>query len=133
MQFVKTMTQFCVGGSAYVALELLYRRRSHISMFGAGGLCYVLLGQLGRRRLPPALQAGCGAGIITAVELTTGLLFNREYQVWDYRDQPGNVLGHICPAFTAMWVPLGIAALELYRWMDGELDRLMLSPRPNPS
>ncbi len=128
MDFTRKLTQFCVGGSAYVALELLYRRRSHISMFGAGGVCYLLLGRLNRLNLPAPVRAGCGAGIITAVELTAGLLFNRRYQVWDYRDQPGNVLGHICPAFTAAWVPVSMAGLALYRWVDSELDR-MVSPK----
>ena len=132
MDFTRKFTQFCIGGSAYVALELLYRRRSHVSMFGAGGLCYLLLGQLGRRQLPAPLRAGCGAGIITAVELTTGLLFNRRYQVWDYRDQPGNVLGHICPAFAAAWVPVSMAALELYRWVDLGLDRIGAIRAGNP-
>jgi len=52
-----------------------------------------------------------GAGIITMVELAAGLLFNRDYRVWDYRDQPGNWLGQICPVFSLLWI--GAAALVL--------------------
>ena len=37
---------FAVGGGAYVGLELLYRGRSHISMFAAGGACFLLLGKI---------------------------------------------------------------------------------------
>ena len=69
-----------------------------------------------------------GAGYIgshTAVELLTGLVVNRDYQVWDYRDQPGNLLGQICPRFTALWVPVGMAAMGMYRLVDGGLDKLM--------
>lgn len=121
------MTLFGVGGSAYVGLELLYRGRSHISMFGAGGLCFLLIGQLRDRRIPGSVKVGAGAGLITAVELTTGLLVNRDYSVWDYRGQPGNFLGQICPMFMALWVPVSAAALKLYGWTDAGLDRLARS------
>ena len=93
-------------------------------MFGAGGLCFLLLGQLPELRIPRLLQAGCGAGIITAVELATGLLFNRDYTVWDYRSQPFNVLGQICPVFSAVWIPVGMAGMTLYRWTGSALDRV---------
>lgn len=135
MSVTKHLTQFCIGGSAYVGLELLYRRRSHISMFGAGGLCYLLMGQLGKLPLSPGVRAGCGAGVITAVELLTGLLVNRDYHVWDYRDQPGNLLGQICPRFTALWVPVGMLAMGMYHLVEEGLDgkkpeRFSLPPLP---
>ena len=71
MKIGKILTLFGLGGSAYVGLELMYRGRSHISMFGAGGLCFLLLGQLRGRRVPGAVKVGAGAGVITAVELAT--------------------------------------------------------------
>ena len=121
MRFRKTAALFCLGGGAYVGLELLYRGRSHITMFAAGGLCFLALGRLSRARLSPVLRAGCGALIITAVELTVGLLFNRDYQVWDYRGQPLNLFGQICPVFTLVWIPVGIAGTAIYRWADRKL------------
>jgi len=125
MKITRKLTEFCIGGSAYVGLELLYRGRSHISMFGAGGLCFLLIGQLRRLRLPKPARVGCGAGIITAVELLTGLLVNQQYQVWDYRHQPGNFLGQICPLFMALWVPVTAMAMGLYNWVDSGLDKVM--------
>lgn len=124
MKFGKYMTLFCLGGGAYVGLELLYRGRSHISMFGAGGLCFLLLGGLRRRNLSTPAKIGAGAGAITAVELMTGLLVNRDFTVWDYRCQPGNILGQICPVFMALWIPLGAAGMALYGWTERGLDRL---------
>ena len=124
MKFGKILTLFGVGGSAYVGLELLYRGRSHISMFGAGGLCFLLLGQLREKSLPGAVKVGAGAGVITAVELATGLLVNRDYRVWDYRAQPGNFLGQICPVFTALWIPVSAAAMGLYALTEAGLNRL---------
>ena len=62
-----------------------------------------------------------GALIITAVELTAGLLFNRNHQVWDYRGQPGNFLGQICPVFCLLWIP--VAAFG--EWLYGFSARLL--------
>lgn len=113
MEIRRNTLLFALGGSAYVGLELLYRGRSHYSMFLAGGTCLLLLRGLNRTepRLPLPLRAVAGAGIITMVELAAGLLFNRGYAVWDYREQWGNWLGQICPRFSLMWI--GLAALVL--------------------
>ena len=113
MGFYKKCALFSLGGLAYCGLELLWRGRTHISMFLAGGASLLLLGKLNRTepRLPLFFRAVVGSGIITTVELALGLLFNRNYTVWDYRDQWGNWLGQICPLFSLLWI--GIAALGL--------------------
>ena len=116
---------FCLGGSAYVGLELIYRGRSHVSMFGAGGLCFLLMGRLRKLSAPRYVKAGAGAGIITAVELGTGLLVNRDFRVWDYREQPGNFMGQVCPVFMALWVPVALLAMGLYGWADRQMDQVM--------
>ncbi len=125
MKLLKPTVLFSLGGSAYVTLELMYRGFSHVSMFAAGGACFLLIGQIPRLPLPKSLRACCGAGIITSVELMTGLLCNRDYGIWDYRGQPGNFLGQICPLFTLLWIPVSAAALRLYRWADGKLTRVL--------
>ena len=112
---------FSLGGGVYVGLELLYRGRSHISMFAAGGLCFLLLGKLDRLRLPVPVKALLGVASITGVELAAGLLVNRDYSVWDYRGQRGNFLGQICPAFMFLWLPLSLIGMVLYRWAEGWL------------
>lgn len=116
---------FYLGGSAYMGLELLWRGRSHGSMFLAGGLCFLLIGHLNkvRPRLPLPLRCLAGAGIVTMVELGAGLLFNRGYQVWDYRDQPLNFHGQICPLFTILWIPVSLAAIWLYGLLDLRLEK----------
>ena len=123
MKWGKQLTLFTVGGGAYVGLELLYRGRSHISMFGAGGLCFLLMGALRKKRLPTLVRLTGGAAIITGVELATGLLCNRDFSVWDYRGQPGNFLGQICPLFTAVWIPVGAAGMSLYGLTEKLWDR----------
>ena len=121
MKIVRKTALFTIGGSAYVGLELLWRGRSHISMFGAGGLCFLLIGQLRQLSFSWPVRALAGAGIITAVEFGTGLLVNRDYRVWDYREVPGNFRGQICPVFTVLWAPLSLTAMELYDWMDRKI------------
>lgn len=103
-----------------MTLELLWRGRSHGSMFLAGGLCFLLIGHLDRVKppLPLPLQVLAGSGIVTMVELGTGLIANRSYQVWDYRAQPGNLWGQICPMFSLLWIPVSLAAIVLYNRME---------------
>ena len=91
MDFIKKTALFSIGGGVYVGLEMLWRGRSHVSMFAAGGLCFLLLGRM--RTLPLPWRLILGPGVITAVELATGLLVNRDFGVWDYRSLPGNFLG----------------------------------------
>lgn len=112
MEFMKKAALGSIGGGMYVGMELLWRGHSHISMFAAGGICFLLLGQL--RKAPAAVRIPLGPLVITAVELATGLLVNRDYSVWDYRSSPGNFLGQICPTYTLLWLPLSAIAMALY-------------------
>ena len=121
LNWIRKSVLFSLGGGVYVGLELLYRGRSHISMFAAGGLCFLLLGKLERLRLPVPVKALLGVAAITGVELAAGLLVNRDYSVWDYRGQRGNFLGQICPAFMFLWLPLSLIGMVLYRWAEGWL------------
>ena len=129
MKIWKNCLLFYTGGAAYLILELLYRGRSHGSMFLAGGTCFLLIGHLSRvePRLPLPLRALVGAGIVTMVELGVGMAVNRSYQVWDYRDQPGNFMGQICPVFSALWIPLSLLAAVLFQQVETRLAQ-KLSP-----
>ena len=106
-----------------MGMELLWRGRSHGSMFLAGGLCFLLLGRLNsvQPRLPLIWRALAGAGIITMVEYAAGLVFNRNYTVWDYRAMPMNYHGHICLAFSLLWLPIATGAMTVYRYLDKKI------------
>ncbi len=114
---------FCLGGGLYAALELLYRGRTHGSMFLLGGGCLLLLGRL--RRLPlswPGLTV-LGALAVTAGELATGLAVNRDFAVWDYRGLPANFMGQICLQFSLLWMPLSLLAMLMYGALEEKLPR----------
>ena len=107
---------FCFGALGYGGLELVYRGRTHWSMLLAGGLCLMLLYSLNLQlsRWPLLLRCVAGAGVITAVELAFGLVFNRflHLGVWDYSAHWGNLWGQICPFYTFLWFLLCIPLLE---------------------
>ena len=114
MKKYKRLPLFLLGGAGYVGLELLWRGRSHSSMFLAGGTCFLLLGKLGRTKLPPVVQGLAGAGVITAVELLTGIAVNRDFGVWDYRTMPFQLGGQICLPYSLLWYPVSLGAIQLY-------------------
>ena len=59
--------------------------------------------------------------MITAVELGTGLLANRSYRVWDYRDMRLNYRGQICLLYSLYWIPVSAFAGWLYRTAEKRL------------
>lgn len=120
MHLRKNLTLFLLGGTGYVGLEMLWRGWSHISMFFAGGTCFLLLGGLEKAnpRLPWLFRALTGAGVITMVEFLYGLLFNRSYTVWDYRNLPGNLYGQICLPYFLLWIPLSLGGMKLHHFTE---------------
>lgn len=124
MKIWKKVLLFYLGGMGYVGLELLWRRRSHSSMFLLGGICFLALGALDNAEtpLPAPLRALAGAGIITGLELAAGLAVNRQHQVWDYSGLPFNYRGQICLPFTLLWVPVAGFATWLYRRLSRAID-----------
>lgn len=118
---------FYLGGMCYAGLELLWRGFSHGSMFVLGGICFVLVGNLKRLRPGKKLPARVteAALIITLLELGCGLLVNRSYRVWDYRNMPLNVFGQICLPFTLLWIPVSFVAMLLYDWTNRGISRYL--------
>ena len=114
-----------VGGSVYVLLELVLRGRSHWTMFLLGGLCFVLIGLLNEVipwEMPLLLQGVIGSAIVSALECITGCIVNLwlGWDVWDYSDMWGNILGQICPAFIALWMPISLLSIvvdDMIRWI----------------
>ena len=124
MNFRKICGLFSAGGLGYMALELLWRGRTHGSMFLAGGCAFLLLGDLEQRRLPTPVKLLTGAFLITTVELTAGLLFNRDYRVWDYRHMPFQFMGQICLGYSLLWIPVSFGAILLHRLLKQKTRRV---------
>ena len=84
----------------------------------------MLLGKLqqaGKYSLPR--RAIAGTGIITGIELVTGFIANRNFNVWDYRHMPANFMGQICLPYSLLWIPVGLGGMFLYKQLDNLLPR----------
>lgn len=110
---------FWLGAVGYPLIELGWRGRTHPAMALAGGLSTAMLGRMARKNRPLWRQALMGGLLITGVEYGIGRMFNREYQIWDYRKTPLNVRGQICLPFTLAWCGLSAATLCLMRRWKG--------------
>jgi len=114
---------FLAGGITYILIEIAYRGYSHPLMFVLGGISLILVGLLNERKKPPSivLQMIEGGLIITILELITGLLFNMDYEIWDYRNIPLNFKGQICLPFSIIWCILSYIAIKLDNKIRGRL------------
>lgn len=110
------------GGLLYVVLELIWRGRSHWTMFLLGGICFMALGLI-NEILPWSLalwkQMLIGVAIITVLEFLTGCIVNLwlGWNIWDYSHLPGNILGQICPQYCLLWLPVSLAGIVLDDWL----------------
>lgn len=118
----KNAALFGVGAVGYSLLELAVRGHTHWTMTLTGGVCAVALYHAHKRLKSKNIWIRCGAGaaIITAAELAVGIVVNRmlKWNVWDYSDRFLNVLGQICPRFSAYWFLLNLPLILLFRGLD---------------
>lgn len=117
-QYHKEIILGLIGGLIYIGIELLWRGRSHWTMFILGGLCFVLLGRINESipwEMPLWRQALIGMVIITSLEFLTGCIVNLwlGWNVWDYSNVPLNVLGQICLPYMLLWIPISLAGIIL--------------------
>ncbi len=129
---IKSMTEFAIGGLCYGLMETAWRGHSHISMFVAGGICFCLISMVGKRlsALGLMIQSIICSAMITAVEFSVGVVVNlwMGLNVWDYSTMSGNILGQICPQFTALWCVISVMAI----YMRSIIGRYMLNEEPYP-
>ena len=110
---------FILGGVAYAMIEVLFRGHTHWTMVLTGGACVLTMYMISSWLLdiPLIASALTGALIITMYELVVGLIVNVRlgWSVWDYSDMPGNILGQICPTFSAIWFLLCLIFLGIIK------------------
>lgn len=112
------------GGSTYVTMEVLWRGYSHWTMLVLAAAVFItadLLNEVWSWNTSLILQVAVGTILATALEFITGCTVNLwlGWAVWDYSDMPGNLLGQICPQYTALWAALILIAIILgdnIRW-----------------
>ena len=110
------------GGCVYFLIEMAWRGHSHWTMAVLGGVCFVLIGDINEFipwNMPRVLQGAIGSGIVTLLELVSGIILNLwlGLGIWDYSNMPFNFLGQICLPFSLLWVALSVVAVILDDWL----------------
>ena len=131
-RFLLHLCLFIFGGLLYNLIELLWRGRTHPSMFAVGGLCFELMGAVhthSRRTLP--VRCGLCAAGVTAIELVSGCVLNRwlRLDVWDYSHMKYNLLGQVCLLYSLFWLVLSALACPVYRWCRRRMGRFLFGRR----
>ncbi len=129
-QGIRLYTELALlGGAGYTVVELLWRGRSHPSMFVVGGLCFTVIGRIHTRlaHRPAILRCGLCSAAISAVELVSGCILNRwlGLGVWDYSGMRFHILGQVSLVYSLLWVGLSWLAWPLYRFCHRVLSRRM--------
>ena len=105
-----------IGGFGYCLIEIIYRGRTHYSMFFAGAIVLNTFYYISNTyRLPLWQKCLAGMIIITGIELVFGIVFNiiLKENVWDYSNVPLNFLGQICVPFSLIWFALSGVAFKV--------------------
>lgn len=118
---------FGLGGFMYGLIEITYRGRTHWTMFLLGGTVFTILYyiNLSMKTRSMLLRGLIGCSVVTAAEFIVGLIVNLKYKlkVWDYSNQPGNILGQICPAFSLAWFFLTVASVYISVFLYWQLNK----------
>ena len=115
--FLKYLVLLLIGGSIYCMIEVLARGFSHWTMFLVGGMCFILIGIINEitPKMPLIRQMFLSAIIITVIEFVSGCILNLclGWNIWDYSDEFGNILGQICVKHSIYWFLLSNIGIVL--------------------
>lgn len=111
------MLIFLIGTLGYALVEILFRGYTHWTMMLTGGACVLTIYYMNTefRRAPLLLRALAGTFIIVLFEFAVGLVVNIWFgwDIWNYSQVPGNLLGQICPQFAGAWFVLSLVLCHL--------------------
>ena len=97
---------FLLGFFSYGLIEISGRGYTHWTMCLLGGAAMALLCEMDAVLSEPLwMRALLGALFVSAAEFTVGIFDNliMGWRVWDYSGRPLNLLGQVCPLFSALW------------------------------
>lgn len=114
--FYRYLLSALAGGFGYCTLEIIWRGRTHYSMFFAGAIVLTLFYFISQN-INISFWKKCFFGmiIISVIEFVFGVVFNiilREH-VWDYSNLPLNLFGQICLPFCVLWFILSAVIFKI--------------------
>jgi len=120
---IKDFALITLGGVTYMAIELIWRQRTHWTMALTGGVCFLIIYKIYTRFPYMSLPLKCiiGSLVISALELIVGCIVNIRlgWGVWDYSNMPFNLLGRVCLMFSVLWGLFCIPISGLCRLING--------------
>lgn len=106
------LTVFMGGGVLYSLIEVAARGYTHWTMTLTGGICLLIMYLRYARHPEDSILFKCffGMCVITFFEFTVGCVVNiiMGWNVWDYSHMYLNLLGQICPSYSAGWFLLSL-------------------------
>lgn len=128
----KRLAVFFGGGILYSALEVALRGYTHWTMTLTGGLCLLIMYIRYTAHPDDSILFKCffGMCVITFFEFTVGVTVNilLGWNVWDYSHMPLNVLGQICPSYSAGWFLLSLPVVLICRRISPPSVKVNYSP-----
>lgn len=110
------LIKFILGALIYLGIEVMWDGHTDRRMGLVGGLAFVITGRFTDWFNLPVINTWILIGtVIVIMELIAGIMWNRDYKIWDYRRIPFNYKGQICLPFFLLWI-FPIAPFIL--WMD---------------
>lgn len=104
---ISLLIRFLLGGLIYMGIEVAFDNTSDRTMGLVGGVSFVLCGYYDEWfHFPYILECLFIASTIVIFEYIAGRIWNKDYQIWDYRKMPFNLHGQICLTFFIVWVIL---------------------------
>lgn len=120
---------YFVGALGYSIIEILWRGFTHWTMSITGGVCFLCIYIANIKLRAVRLWERCliGSGIITAAEFIVGCIVNiiLKWNVWDYSSMQFNIMGQICPLYSALWFVLCVPVSALGR----QIEKMFLKAR----
>lgn len=113
---LKYLIAFFGGAMCYGMLELVVRGRTHWTMLLTGGIAMTFLMLINQsKQIDIVIRAVIGSFLITSLEFCVGSVVNisLDMNIWNYSGIPYNILGQICPKYSALWFLLCIPAFCL--------------------
>ena len=115
-QIFKYIFLFVIGGGIYFCCEIMFRGYSHWTMFSLGGICFIFAGiqnEVVSWEYPFWRQLAETEIFVLISEFITGCIVNLwlGWNVWDYSNLPGNILGQTSWQFALLFLPLCAIAI----------------------
>lgn len=127
-KIISLFIMFNISGLIYILLELLWRGRSHWTMFICAGLCGLVMANVNNNLLKFdtdfRIQVLVSALCCSMFEFLFGIIFNGDFTIWDYRGMWGTIhwLGdQVNILFFGVWILISVFALPFLDWMQWKL------------